>query len=70
MAAGQQVGINHEDGMNIGLSTGKIGFFGATPVVQQAGVTTVTTGETVMAAAINSIINRLENLGLIIDISA
>lgn len=45
-----------------------IGFFGATPVAKQAGVTTVTTGETVMAAAINSIIDRLQNLGLIITL--
>lgn len=49
-------------------SAATVGFFGATPVAQQAGVTTVTTGETVMAAAINSIIDRLQNLVLIITL--
>jgi hypothetical protein len=67
----EQVTYNSPDGAQVGKSaTEKVGFFGATPVVQQAGVTTVTTGETVMAAAINSIIARLEALGLIADISA
>lgn len=67
----EQVTYNSPDGAQVGkASTEKVGFFGATPVVQQAGVTTVTTGETVMAAAINSIINRLENLGLIADLTA
>jgi hypothetical protein len=67
----EQVTYNSPDGAQVGASaTEKIGFFGATPVAQQAGVTTVTTGETVMAAAINSIINRLENLGLIADLTA
>ncbi len=71
MPSYEVVGYGSDDGLQVGgTSSAKVGFFGATPVVQQAGVTTVTTGETVMAAAINSIISRLEALGLLIDISA
>lgn len=40
------------------------GFFGATPIAQPTAVLTVTTGETVMAAAINDIIAKLKALGL------
>lgn len=67
----EQVTYNGPAGAQIGSSaTEKVGFYGATPIVQGGGVTTVTTGETVMAAAINAIIARLEALGLIADISA
>lgn len=63
--------IGDDDGCVIGKdATRKVGFYGATPVVQGGGVTTVTTGETVMAAAINAIITRLENLGLIVKLQA
>jgi hypothetical protein len=38
MAAAQQVGVNHEDGMNIGkASTSLIGFYGVTPIAQRSG---------------------------------
>jgi hypothetical protein len=37
MAAGQQIGVNHEDGMNIGgASTDKVAFWAATPVARPA----------------------------------
>lgn len=38
MAAATQAGVNHEDGVNIGptTSSGKMGFYGATPVSQRA----------------------------------
>jgi hypothetical protein len=68
-----QLGYGGSDVVTIGTlgtvigdsATDTVGFFGATPVARQALVTTVTTGETVMAAAINSIIDRLQNLGLL-----
>jgi hypothetical protein len=44
MAAAQQVGVNHEDGMNIGKSaTSLLAFHGATPVDQSAAATSVST---------------------------
>jgi hypothetical protein len=62
----EQITINDADGAVIGASsTQKVGFYGKTPVVQGGVVTTVTTGETVMAAAINAIIARLQDIGII-----
>ena len=67
----QQITCNDDDGAVVGSSaTAKIGFYGKTPIVQGGGVTTVTTGETVMAAAINAIITRLENVGIILKLQA
>jgi hypothetical protein len=57
------------DGTSIGQSaTDKIGFYGVTPVVKGAAVTTVTfTNFTVAAGsdALNSIISRLQSIGII-----
>lgn len=50
-----QVGYGLED---------TIGFYGKTPIAQYGVITTVTTGETVMAAAINSIVALLRSIGL------
>lgn len=37
MAAAHQIGVNHEDGMNIGGdSTEKLAFWGATPAARQS----------------------------------
>ena len=79
MAAAHQIGVNHEDGMNIGASaTSKLGFFGTAPVVQQTNVadatnTTTTTSTTTalttdldsVRTKLNAVIARLENLGLL-----
>lgn len=56
------------DGHGIGQSaTSKIGFYGETPVVQGAAVTTLATDPTAtdVAIAVNSIISRLSTVGLI-----
>jgi len=55
------------DGVQIvGSATNKLGFYGATPVVQAAAITTIAddaTG-TAIATAVNKIITALKNVGL------
>ena len=55
------------DGVQIvGSASNKLGFYGATPIVQASAITALTaspsTAETV--AAVNSLITALKNLGL------
>ena len=57
---------NASDGALIGISTGKVGFYGKTPVVQVAAITTIAddaTG-TAIATAVNAVITALKNIGL------
>lgn len=59
---------NSPDGAQIGASpTEKVAFYGATPVVQGAAVTTLATTPTAtdIAVAVNSIISRLQAIGII-----
>lgn len=53
-------------GSLIGLTGGKVGFYGTTPVVQAGAITSLSaspsTAETV--AAVNSLITALKNVGL------
>lgn len=61
----EQVTYNSPAGAQVGQSaTEKIGFFGATPVVQQAAVADATDSATAITS-LNSLIARLETLGLI-----
>lgn len=57
---------NAADGVALGISGGKIGFYGETPVVQASAITTLaatpTTAETV--AAVNAIIAALSGIGI------
>jgi hypothetical protein len=56
------------DGTRLGQgSTDKISFYGATPIVKAAAVTTLATTPTAtdIATAVNSIISRLQTIGLI-----
>ena len=48
-------------------STDKISFYGATPIVKAAAVTTLVTTPTAtdIATAVNSLISRLQTIGLI-----
>lgn len=50
-----------------GSSSGTIGFYGTTPVAKGAAVTTLVTTPTAtdIATAVNSIISRLQTVGLI-----
>ena len=64
------IGVAYEDqqldGAIVGKSGGTAGFFGTTPVSQQAAITAVTntaTG-TELATAINALRTALKNLGL------
>lgn len=63
----EYLGGNSPDGTVLGLSaTEKIGFFGATPVVQQAmtAVATATATTTLNETKINRVIAALAALGL------
>jgi len=57
---------NAADGVALGISTGKIGFYGETPVVQAAAITTIATTATgtQISTAVNSIIVALQNIGV------
>ena len=65
------IGVAYEDqqldGAVLGATGGTIGFYGKTPVVQGAAVTTLATTPTAtyIATAVNSIIARLQTVGLI-----
>jgi hypothetical protein len=64
----EQVTYNGPTGAQLGASASeKIGFYGATPVVQGAAVTTLATTPTAtdIATAVNSIISRLQTIGII-----
>ena len=64
------IGVAYEDqqldGAIVGKTGGTAGFFGTTPVLQQAAITAITntaTG-TELATAINALRTALKNLGL------
>jgi hypothetical protein len=64
----EQLTYNGPSGAQIGKSaTEKVGFYGATPVVQGSAVTTLATTPTAtdIATAVNSIISRLQTIGII-----
>jgi hypothetical protein len=65
------IGVAYEDqqldGAILGASGGTIGFYGTTPITKGAAVTTLATTPTAtdIATAVNSIISRLQAVGLI-----
>jgi hypothetical protein len=65
------IGVAYEDqqldGAVLGASGGTIGFYGTTPITKGAAVTTLATTPTAtdIATAVNSIISRLQAVGLI-----
>ena len=65
------IGVAYEDqeldGAVLGKSGGTIGFYGTTPIAQGSAVTTLATPPTAtdIAVAVNSIISRLQAVGLI-----
>lgn len=68
MATIKYVGDGGSDGTSLGQSSSdKISFYGATPIVKAAAVTTLVTTPTAtdIATAVNSIISRLQTIGLI-----
>lgn len=63
----EQVTYNSPAGAMIGkAATEKVGFYGVTPVVQGAAVTTLATTPTAtdIATAVNAIIARLQTIGI------
>ena len=64
----KQLSDGGADGTTLGQSsTDKVGFYGATPVVKGSAVTTLATTPTAtdIATAVNSIISRLQTVGII-----
>ena len=60
------LGDGNPDGTIIGQSASeKIGFYGATPVVQASAITTTGSTSPSMKTRINSILTVLRNLGII-----
>ena len=57
---------NAADGILLGAVGGEIGFYGETPVVQAAAITTVSDSATgtALATAVNAIITALKNIGV------
>jgi len=57
---------NAADGVALGAVGGKVGFYGETPVVQAAAITTIATNATgtAISTAVNSIITALQNIGI------
>ena len=57
---------NAADGVALGVASGKIGFYGETPVVQASAITTIATNATgtAISTAVNSIITALQNMGV------
>jgi len=58
---------NAADGVALGIASGKVGFYGETPVVQAAAITplvgtTATFGD--VAVAVNAVITALQNIGV------
>jgi hypothetical protein len=54
------------DGVLLGIAGGEVGFYGETPVVQAAAITTISDAATgtAIATAVNSIITALQNIGI------
>jgi hypothetical protein len=57
---------NASDGIYLSITSGKIGFYGVTPVVQASAVTTIADNATgtAIATAVNAIITALKNIGV------
>lgn len=68
MAEYQELGDGRPDGTRLGkTATEKVGFFGATPVVQQTVTALTTTSSTVassVSVAVTELQTALNNLGL------
>lgn len=64
----EYLGTGNDDGVILGRDAADlVGFYGKTPVDQGAAVTTLATAPTAtdIATAVNSIISRLQDVGLI-----
>lgn len=63
----EYVDSGNDDGSVLGRTSGLIGFYGASPVAKGAAVTALVTTPTAtdIATAVNSIISRLQTVGLI-----
>ena len=63
----EYVDSGNDDGSVLGRTSGRIGFYGTSPVAKGAAVTALVTTPTAtdIATAVNSIISRLQTVGLI-----
>lgn len=57
---------NASDGVALGISGGKVGFYGVTPVVRASSVSTISDSAsgTAIATAVNAIIVAIQNIGI------
>ncbi len=57
---------NAADGVALGVASGKVGFYGVTPVVKASAITTIsdTATGTAIATAVNAVITALKNIGI------
>jgi len=57
---------NASDGVALGVAGGEVGFYGETPVVQAAAITTIADAATgtQIATAVNAIITALKDIGI------
>lgn len=65
--AAEQIGTGHPDGEVLGITGGKVAFYGGSPI-EKATVnlsTTTTATTTALESSINAILVALKNLGLI-----
>ena len=66
MATYERLDYGSDDGCQMGIaSTDKIGFYGATPIVQATLAQTTTITATQLRAEVTALQNALVNLGLI-----
>lgn len=63
--AAKQLSDGNDDGIIVGQSDDKLGFFGTTPVAQQAAVSADATDATTAIALINEVVAVLVAHGLI-----
>jgi hypothetical protein len=63
----EYVDSGDDEGVIVGRTSGKVGFYGTTPQSKGAAVTTLATTPTAtdIATAVNSIISRLQTVGII-----
>lgn len=62
----EYIGDGRPDGTCVGQSGEKVGFFGTTPVVQQATISVTTTDTLgVVRSSLKTLLTELKNLGLI-----
>lgn len=61
----EYVGTNASGGVSMGLSDGKVSFYGATPITKPSVTQQTTATTTALRADIDSLMGKLSTLGLV-----